>query len=124
MGSIRPERVAELVQREVTDILSRKLRDPRLTGVTVTDVEVSGDLKVATIFVSTLVGGAEREAALGALARAARVVRRELAPRLGLREVPEVRFRFDESVERGARVEDLLRRLHSGEPVEDEDPSW
>jgi len=124
MGSIRPERVAELVQREVTDILSRKLRDPRLTGVTVTDVEVSGDLKVATIFVSTLAGGAEREAALGALQRAARVVRRELAPRLGLREVPEVRFRFDESVERGARVEDLLRRLHSGEPVEDEDPSW
>jgi ribosome-binding factor A len=124
MGSIRPERVAELVQREVTDILSRKLRDPRLAGVTVTDVEVSGDLKVATIFVSTLAGGAERQAALGALARAAGVVRRELAPRLNLREVPEVRFRFDESVERGARVEDLLRRLHDGEPVEDEDPSW
>jgi len=124
MGSIRPERVAELVQREVTDILSRKLRDPRLTGVTVTDVEVSGDLKVATIFVSPLVGGAARAAALGALARAARAVRHELAPRLGLREVPEVRFRFDESLERGARVEDLLRRLKSGEPVEDEDTSW
>lgn len=124
MGSIRPERVAELVQREVTDILARKLRDPRLAGVTVTDAEVSGDLKVATVFVSTLAGGAERAAALAALKRAARVVRRELAPRLNLREVPEVRFRFDESLERGARVEDLLRRLKSGEPVEDDDSSW
>jgi ribosome-binding factor A len=124
MGSIRPERVAELVQREVTDILSRKLRDPRLAGVTVTDVEVTPDLKVATIFVSTLEGGAAREAALGALGRAARVVRRELAPRLGLREVPEVRFRFDESIERGARVDDLLRRIKDGEPVDDGDASW
>jgi ribosome-binding factor A len=124
MGSIRPERVAELVQREVTDILARKLRDPRLAGVTVTDVEVTGDLKLATVFVSTLAGGAERAAALAALGRAAARVRRELAPRLGLREVPEVRFRFDESVERGARVEDLLRRLKRGEPVDDEEAPW
>jgi ribosome-binding factor A len=121
MGSIRPERVAELVQREVTDILARKLRDPRLVGITVTDVEVTSDLKLATVFVSTLAGGAERAAALEGLRRAAGFVRHELAPRLGLREVPEVRFRFDESIERGARVEDILRRLKSGEPMDDEE---
>jgi ribosome-binding factor A len=121
MGSIRPERVAERVQREVTDILAHRLRDPRLAGVTVTDVEVSGDLKVATIFVSTLSGGEERRRALAALDRAAPAVRHELAPRLGLREVPTVRFRFDESIERGARVEDLLRKIKSGEPLEEED---
>jgi len=124
MGGIRPERVAERVQREVTDILTRKLRDPRLLAVTVTDVEVTADLKLATVFVSTLSAGPEREAALTALKRAAPRVRRELAPRLSLREVPEVRFRFDESVERGARVEDLLRRLKSGEPVEDDESTW
>lgn len=124
MGSIRPERVAERVQREVTDILARHLRDPRLAGITVTDVEVSGDLKLATIFVSTLAAGAERERSLAALDHAAPAVRRQLAPRLGLREVPEVRFRFDESLERGARVEDLLKKLERGETIEDDDTSW
>ena len=118
---IRPERVAERIQREATDIIVNRLRDPRITGITVTDVEVSPDLKHATIFVSTLEGGVVRERALTALANAAPAVRRELAPRLGLREVPEVRFRFDESIERGARVEDLLRRLERGETIEDED---
>ena len=122
MGN-RPERVAERIQREVTDILWNRLRDPRITGVTVTDVEVSSDLQVATIFVSTLEGGEARKRALTALAHAAPAVRRELAPRLSLREVPEVRVRFDESIERGARIEDLLRRIERGETIEDDDAS-
>jgi ribosome-binding factor A len=121
MGRIRPERVAELVQREVTDILSRHLRDPRIQGFNVTDVEVSPDLGYATVYVSTLDTGETRAQALKALDRAAPAVRHLLAPRLGLREVPEVRFRFDESLERGQRVEELLRRLETGETIEDEE---
>jgi ribosome-binding factor A len=121
MGRIRPERVAELIQREVVEILDRHLRDPRIHGVTVTDVEVSPDLKYATIFVSTLEGGEVRAQALKGLARAAPAVRHILAPRLGLREVPEVRFRFDESLERGQRVEELLRKIETGEPIDDDE---
>jgi len=119
MGRIRPERVAELIQREVVEIIDRHLRDPRIHGITVTDVEVSPDLKYATIFVSTLEGGEARAQALKGLDRAAPAVRHILAPRLGLREVPEVRFRFDESLERGQRVEELLRKLRTGEELED-----
>ena len=122
MGRIRPERVAELVQREVTDILSRHLRDPRIQGFTVTDVEVSPDLQYATVFVSTLEDGETRARGLKALERAAPAVRHLLAPRLGLREVPEVRFRFDESLERGQRVEELLRKIKTGEVIEDSEP--
>jgi ribosome-binding factor A len=121
MGRIRPERVAELIQREVTEILDRHLRDPRIQGVTVTDVEVSTDLKYATIFVSTLEGGEARAQALKGLASAAPAVRHLLAPRLGLREMPEVRFRFDESLERGQRVDELLRKLKTGEQIEEEE---
>lgn len=121
MGRIRPERVAELVQREVTEILARHLRDPRVQGFNVTDVEVSPDLGYATVFVSTLETGETRARALKALDRAAPAVRHLLAPRLGLREVPEVRFRFDESLERGQRVEELLRKIHDGEVIEDEE---
>jgi ribosome-binding factor A len=120
MGRIRPERVAELIQREVVEILDRHLRDPRIHGVTVTDVEVSPDLKYATIFFSTLEGGETRAQVVKGLDRAAPAVRHILAPRLGLREVPEVRFRFDESLERGQRVEELLRKLRTGEQIEDE----
>jgi ribosome-binding factor A len=119
---IRPERVAETIKREMAEILTNRLRDPRLSGmISVTDVEVTPDLSQATIYVSMLAQDAERERALETLAHSAGFVRRELAPRLGLREVPEIRFQLDDSIERGARVEDLLRRLASGEQIPDDD---
>ena len=120
--SIRPERVAERIKREVAEILESELRDPRLHGiVSVTDVEVTGDLSYARIFVSLLEQGPARERALQALASAAPFVRRQLAPRLSLREVPEIRFLLDTSIEKGARVEELLRRLAEGEEIPDSD---
>ncbi len=118
---IRPERVAQLMKREVAQILARDLRDPRLSSlVSVTDVEVTQDLSFARVYVSVLEGGMDRDRAIRTLQRAAGFVRHELAPRLGLREVPELRFVLDTSIERGARVEDLLRRLGRGEIPEDE----
>lgn len=121
---IRPERVAETIKREMAEILSRRMRDPRLGGmISVTDVEVTPDLSMARIFVSILAEGAERDQALAALARSEGFVRHELAPRLGLREMPTVRFVLDTSIEQGARVEELLRRIASGEKIPDEDES-
>lgn len=121
--SNRPERVAELMKREIAEILQRELRDPRIGHfVSVTDVEVTRDLSFARVFVSTLDLGPEREKTLGALQSAAGFVRHALGPRLGLREVPEIRFLHDESIERGARVEELLKRIERGElPVDDEE---
>ena len=123
--SNRPERVAQRIKREAADILETTLRDPRLGGmVTVTDVEVTHDMAMARIYVSILEEGEAREKAMQALASAAGFVRRQLAPRLGLREVPELRFVLDTSIERGARVEDLLRRLAQGESLpDDEEPA-
>ena len=119
---IRPERVAHLMQREIADILRTRMRDPRLSEwVSVTDVVVTEDLSVAKVFVSILPTGEERERALAALEGAAGFVRHELAPRLGLRELPEIRFKLDTSIEHGARVEELLKRLERGESVADED---
>lgn len=119
---IRPERVAERIKREAADILENNLRDPRIGSlVSVTDVEITNDLSVASIFVSILAEGEPRDRTLAALQRAAGFVRHELAPRLGLREVPEIRFRLDTSVEQGARVDALLRKLAAGEPIVDDD---
>ena len=122
---IRPERVAQRIKREAADILETTLRDPRLGSmVTVTDVEVTQDMAMARIYVSILEEGEAREKAMQALASAAGFVRRQLASRLGLREVPELRFVLDTSIERGARIEDLLRRLAQGESLpDDEEPA-
>ena len=110
------------MQREVAEIIATKMRDPRLSHwVSVTDVVVTNDLSSARIYVSILSTGEERELTLKTLQSAANFVRHELAPKLGLREVPELRFAYDESIERGARVEDLLRRIHEGEPIEDDE---
>jgi ribosome-binding factor A len=120
--SNRPERVAHLMRREIAEILQRELRDPRLgTMVSVTDVEVTRDLSFARVFVSILDTGAGRDQALVALQRAAGFVRHALGPRLGLREVPEIRFVHDESIARGARVEELLKKLERGEQVGDDE---
>ena len=119
---IRPERVAHMMRREIADILENRLRDPRLGSmVSITDVEVTQDLSFARVYVSTLQAGAERARLLDALQSAAGFVRHELRPRLGLREVPEVRFVFDESIERGARVDEILRKIERGEAIEDDE---
>ena len=120
--SNRPERVAQRMRREIAEILQTRLRDPRVTAmVSVTDVEVTHDLSMARVYVSIMPDGPERTRTLEALQSAAGFVRHELAPRLSLREVPQLRFVLDTSIERGARVEDLLRRLARGEPVDDEE---
>ena len=118
---IRPGRVAQLMKREIAGILAHELRDPRLANlVSVTDVEVTQDLSFARVYVSVLEGGMDRQQALEALGSAAGYVRHLLAPRLGLREVPQVRFLLDTSIERGARVEEILRKLERGETIEEE----
>jgi len=119
---IRPEKVAHLMRREVADILERKLRDPGLVStVTVTDVQVTHDLSFAKIFVTVLGDEKARAQAMDALKRATGFVRHELGDRLELREVPELRFEYDVSLDRGHRVEDLLRKIEKGEAVQDEE---
>ena len=121
--NIRPERVAQFMRREIAEILEHRLNDPRLAGlvVSVTDVEVTRDLSSAKVFVSVLETGETRTNALAALQSAVGFVRHLLSSRLELREVPEIRFLHDTLIERGARVEELLRKLAHGESVPDEE---
>jgi ribosome-binding factor A len=125
MATRRQERVSERIHHEISDLLQNEIRDPRLAEVTVTGVEISADLQLATIFVSTLGDQAAKAAALAALERASGYIRRELAQRLNMRVTPAVRFVLDESWERGARLDALLDSLHdspSGSEGEDAAP--
>lgn len=109
-------RVEQEIYREITDILLKKVRDPRVQGVTVTGVEVSGDFQYAKVFYSILSDKAsDAEKAQAGLDKATGLVRRELGERLTLFKVPEVRFLQDESVRYGEHIDQLLRQLHERE---------
>ncbi len=111
--SLRTTRVNELLRQEVSDLILREVKDPRVTEglITITEIRVSPDLRHATVFVSHLGTDEEREHALAGLRRAAPFMHRELMHRLKMRSVPELQFRFDPSIERGARLSDLIRKV-------------
>jgi ribosome-binding factor A len=113
MDGIRPIRVAEQIRQEIIPIVEYELNDSRIGFVTVTDVEVTPDLKLAKIFVSVMPGEEgnekEKETSLQALNHAAGYIRRELGARLRLRYTPQLSFLYDHSIERGNRIEELLK---------------
>ena len=116
--SQRTARLDELLRQEITGILARQVHDPRLGFLTVTDVDVTPDLRHATVWVSLLGAPDERKGTLHALESAMPFVRRELRV-LRLKRIPELRVKVDDSVERGSRVLQLLQELEEGrDPAE------
>ncbi len=111
MPSRRQRRVSGLLREELSELLRRKVKDPRLEGLTVIAVETSADLKRAHVYISSLGSPEERQEALWGLQRAGGFLRRELGARLSLRYIPEMFFHLDDSLERGQRIADLLQRL-------------
>ncbi|MGY3777423.1 30S ribosome-binding factor RbfA [Isobaculum melis] len=113
MANFRVGRVSQEVQREVNDILAKKIRDPRVKDVTITDVRVTGDLQQAKVFYSILSDKAsDLKAAQEGLEKAKGLVRKELGSRLSLYKVPELIFERDESVAYGNHIDELLRGLN------------
>lgn len=111
----RVQRVAEQMKKEIADILKTEIKDPRLGFVSVTDVELSADLRHAKVYVSVLGDERVKRESLDVLDRATGFVRREIGQRLSLRFVPEIAFKFDPSIERGARVAELLHQVRKEE---------
>jgi ribosome-binding factor A len=117
--SHRANRVGEQMKKELSDIIGRKIKDPRIGFVTVTDVEVTGDLQQAKVFISILGDEDQRENTLKGLAKAKGFIRSEIGSRIRLRKTPEIIFEWDESVDYGNRIDTLLHQLHSDEkPLE------
>jgi len=107
----RLSRVGEQIRRELSDILSRELRDPRVRRVSLTDVEVSPDYAHAVVFFSCLEAAQVPEVTAG-LQRASGFLRSQLARRVKLYATPNLRFVYDESIERGDRLSRLIDGLH------------
>ena len=111
MQSRRLGRLSSQIQEEVSEIIARKIKDPRLGFVTVTGTKVSPDLSYASVYVSVLGSAADIERNLACLDSAKSYIRSELGRRLSVRHVPELRFHHDDSSLKGARIDSILKDL-------------
>ncbi|MEX5217789.1 MAG: 30S ribosome-binding factor RbfA [Nitrospiraceae bacterium] len=114
----RAERVADQIRMEVADILMRRIKDPRVRSVTVTDVELTSDLRLARVYVTTMERDEAERLVFDGLAKASGFIRSELGKRLSLRYLPDLSFIKDISGPRGDRILQLLDSLHDS----DEEP--
>lgn len=113
MANYRDRRVGQEILKEVNDILRKKVRDPRVENVTITDVHVTGDLQQATIYYSILSDlASDKKKAKEVLEKASGLIRRELGHNLSIYKTPELTFELDESVVYGNHIDQLLRNLN------------
>ena len=126
MARRRVQRFNELLRQELSTLLVRRVRDPRLSSVTITEVDITADLRMARIYVSVMDDDEEtRQEVLRSLQGAAGFLRRELANRLEVRHTPELIFHLDESARYGERIDQLLAQINQAEQAlsSSEDPS-
>jgi ribosome-binding factor A len=119
--SNRTDRVANSIKEELAWMIEKgEIKDPRIGFVTITEVDVTADLRHARAYFSHMGGKREREQALAGLNSAAGFVRTELGHRLRLKHVPELEFKYDPTVETGARISKLLHDIHLKETESDD----
>ena len=112
----RPDRVGDQIRQELSEMLTRgDVHDPGIGFITLTRVQVSSDLQVAKVFYTTLGDPKARVETQNALERATPFFRRQIGARVRLRRVPEVEFRFDETIQHQDRIEQILRDLREEE---------
>ncbi len=112
----RTKRVAEQIQRDLSDLIRLELKDPRVGMVTLTDVEVARDYSHAKVFFTVMGVNAKAVESAEGLNRAAGFLRSELGKRLSIRIIPQLHFVFDESVERGVRLSTLIDQANATNP--------
>ncbi|OPX86227.1 MAG: Ribosome-binding factor A [Pelotomaculum sp. PtaB.Bin104] len=118
--SFRPERLAEAIKKEVSDMLREEIKDPRIGFVSITAVKVSKDLRYAEIYASILGEPADQKASIKALTGAQGFIRCELGRRIRLRYTPELTFKLDQSIGRGAQLIKLIEEVQDKGGISDE----
>lgn len=111
VSELRVKRIADRIQEELSEMLIYDIADPRLSGISVTDVTVDRELAYAEIYVSALEGEERSEEVLSGLEHAKGYIRRELAQRIDLRIFPKLRFHWDPTFERAERIEQIIASL-------------
>lgn len=112
--SIKINRIASQMVKEISYVLATEIKDSDIRFVTVTDVKVTNDLSFAKVYVTVLKDD-KKEETLKALKNAASFIRKELANRLEIRHIPELEFVYDESIEYGKKIENIIENIHDSE---------
>jgi ribosome-binding factor A len=115
MARIRVSRVGEQIKKELSQIIQQEIKDPRIGFVTVTAVEMSGDLQIAKVFVSVLGKAEEKHQTLAGLEKAKGYMRTEIGRRVKLKHIPELHFVIDESLEHSEHITKLLNEVNTME---------
>ncbi|MGD8604697.1 MAG: 30S ribosome-binding factor RbfA [Anaerolineales bacterium] len=108
----RAKRVADRIHEELAEIVLREISDPRLTGLTVTSVEVDRELAYATIYVTSFLADSVQDEVLAGLESAKSFIRRLLARQIQVKSFPQLRFRWDDSQIKAERIDELLNKIH------------
>lgn len=107
----RADRVGGQIQRAISDLLRKRISDPRLANATISEVKMSADLKLAKIYYTLSVGGNAQAQALAGFDSASGFIKRSLARELGLRYMPDLKFFYDDSFDYGAKIDSLIQSL-------------
>nr|UWI51349.1 30S ribosome-binding factor RbfA [Clostridioides difficile] len=119
----RTRRIAEEIRKVVSTMLINGVKDPRITSlVSVTDVEVTNDLRYAYVYVSIL--GGDEESSLAGLKSAGGYIRREVGKNIKLRYIPEIIFKLDDSIEKGMYMDSLIKRVNEKNTQKNEDENY
>lgn len=110
--SLRSERVGEQLKKEISEIINQKLKNPNVGFVTVTEVEVTGDLSLASVYVTVLGEEKARKKSLEGLEKSKGFIKSEIAHRMDLRIVPDLKFKYDESIDYGNKIERMIAELN------------
>ena len=110
--TLKAEKIAGIIQKEISEIIQFSLKDPKIGFITITDVTVTNDLSNAKIYVSFLGQKPREEAGMKALERSKGYLRSELAKRMTIRKVPELLFKLDDSLERGNKIERIISEIN------------
>ncbi len=116
----RSSRVGDQIKREISEMVLLVLKDPKLGFITITDVELTDDLRYAKVFYSVLGDEKEKKESLKGLERAKGFIQREIGKRIRLKHIPQIMFRYDNTEEKAARIEQLLKQVHTEPKAEDE----
>ena len=111
MSELRVRKIQEFIKQEVSNMLLRDLKDPRLGFVTVTDARITGDLREATVYVSLFGDDAKKKATMDALHSANGYIRSEVGKRLKIRYSPTIEFKEDASLDYGIKIDKLLHDI-------------
>ena len=114
MQGVRKKKAESLLKREISGIIMREMKDPRVKFVTVTGVSLTNDLKAAHVYISVMGGEKEKKGTMAGLKSAAGFVRGRIGESVRLRYNPEIRFELDETLDARDRVEKLLRKIEEG----------